>query len=87
MPLNRGRPRTRPPVRRIAVEVDQKLLAAVELVAGASPYRVIVEEALQLWLENKQSGSPMKDLRMMEERFRQHTEQFPPTPSDGPKGR
>jgi Arc/MetJ family transcription regulator len=71
MPLNRGRPRTRPPVRRIAVEIDQELLAAVELAAGASPYRVIVEEALRLWLESKQSGSPMPDLRRMEEQHRQ----------------
>jgi hypothetical protein len=71
--MNRGRPRTRPPTRRLAVDVDQELLALVELAAGASPYRVVVEEALQWWLERKQSESPIADLNRMamEERSRQ----------------
>jgi hypothetical protein len=51
MPFQRGRPRLqRPPVRRINVEIDEALLAAVELAAGADPLRVIVEEGLRLWL-------------------------------------
>jgi hypothetical protein len=73
MPLNRGRPRTRPSTRRLAVDVDQELLAAVELVDGVSPYRVIVEQALQWWLERKRAESPIADLNRMamEERSRQ----------------
>jgi hypothetical protein len=88
MPFNRGRPRTRPPVRRMTVEVDEVLFGLVEVAAGASPFRVVVEEALQLWLENKESGSPMPDLQRMERehRLRQQAELSPPTPSDGPRG-
>ena len=87
MPFNRGRPRTRPPVRRMTVEVDEVLFAAVEMAAGASPFRVVVEEALRLWL--KQSESPTQNLNRMatERHLRQQAELSQPTPSDGPKGR
>jgi hypothetical protein len=46
-----GRPRTRPPVRRVTLELDEELLTdVVEAAAGASPLRVIVEAGLRLWL-------------------------------------
>jgi Arc/MetJ family transcription regulator len=50
MPLRRGRPRTRPPVRRVTLELDAALLDVVERAAGESPLRAIVETALQAWL-------------------------------------
>jgi len=53
-----GRPRTRPPVRRVTLELDEALLAGVEIAAGASPLRVIVEAGLQMWLDQqRQSGA------------------------------
>lgn len=54
MRMSRGRPRTRPPVRRVTLELDQVLLDGIEVAAGASSLRLIVEEALQLWLDKHQ---------------------------------
>ena len=82
MPFNRGRPRTRGRVRRVTLELDEALLAAVEVAAGASPLRVIVEAGLQMWLEQRSTGqSSTEDI------LRQHAQMSPPTPSDTPKGR
>ncbi len=52
-----GRPRTRPPVRRVTLELDEELLAdVIELAAGASPLRVIVEAGLQMWLDQQRQS-------------------------------
>jgi hypothetical protein len=77
----RGRPRTRPPVRRMTVELDDALVAAVEVAAGASPFRVIVEEGLRLWLQRQ------PQLSGAEQRLSDHAKLSPPTPSAAPQGR
>jgi hypothetical protein len=59
--MNRGRPRTRPPVRRVTLELDEAILAAVEVAAGADPLRAIVEAGLQLWLEKQSASKPKTD--------------------------
>ncbi len=50
MQFARGRPRTRPPVRKMTVEIDEELFAAVQVALGANPLRVVVEMALREWL-------------------------------------
>ncbi len=100
-----GRPRTRPPARRVQVdlreelltEVDAELLAgAVEVAAGASPYRVVIEMALEMWLNQQRQSrlqSDAQNTRQRRERpdygsiLQQQALASPPTPSDGPKGR
>jgi hypothetical protein len=54
-----GRPRTRRPVRRVTLELEEELLAdVIELAAGASPLRVIVEAGLQMWLNEQRQSRP-----------------------------
>jgi hypothetical protein len=86
MPLNRGRPRTRPPVRRMTVELDEALLAAVEVAAGASPIRVVIEEALKAWLVNQGRATGGQG-SLAEQLIQQHARLSPPIPSDAPRGR
>ncbi len=63
------RPRTRPPAQRVQVdrkeellaEVDAELLAgAVAVAAGASPYRVVIEMALEMWLNEQRKKGRQK---------------------------
>jgi hypothetical protein len=58
-----GRPRTRRPVRRVTLELDEELLAdVIELAAGASPLRVIVEAGLQMWLDQQRQSHQQSGL-------------------------
>lgn len=77
----RGRPR-RPPVHRFTVEIDEALFSAVELAAGASPLRVIIEEGLRLWLQNQQPQPSQA-----EQIISAHAKAFPPAPSAAPVGK
>lgn len=47
-----GRPRTRPPVQRLTVEIDRELFNQMDALALVDrlTYRKIIEESLQLWL-------------------------------------
>jgi len=53
--MNRGRRRTRPPVRRVTLELEEALLVSVEatVLGGTDPLRAIVEMALRDWLEKQ----------------------------------
>ncbi len=53
--MNRGRRRTRPPVRRVTLELEEALLVSVEAttIGGTDPLRAIVEAGLRLWLEQQ----------------------------------
>lgn len=55
---NLGRPRTRPPVRRVTVEIDAELLKRVEqqTVYDGIPLRTAVEEGLALLLQVLEEG-------------------------------
>lgn len=49
------RPRTRPPVQRLTVEIDRELFDKLDQASrdfGMS-YRAIIEEALKLWLKEQ----------------------------------
>ena len=56
MQFTRGRPRTRPPVRKVTVEIDEELFAAVAVALGGNPLRVVVEIALREWLARHASA-------------------------------
>ncbi len=82
-----GRPRSRRPVRRVTLELDEEVLAdVIEVAAGASPLRAIVEAGLQMWLAQQRQQVPREqsDAPPILEQF---ARQVPQTPSDYPKGR
>ena len=58
--MNRGRRRTRPPVRRVTLELEEALLVEVEatVLGGTDPLRAIVEAALRDWLAKQIADAP-----------------------------
>lgn len=79
--FQRGQPRTRPPVRRMTLEIDEDLLNLVGDVAGTLTFRMVVQEALKLWLAQQGVSYGAEDI------LADHAMASPPTPSDSPKGR
>lgn len=57
----RGRPRTRPPVRRVTLEIEKALLSEVEARRDA-PLRATVEEGLRLWLSRQKRPRSKREL-------------------------
>jgi hypothetical protein len=68
-------------MRRLTVEIDEALLSLWNWPRGATPYRVVAETALQMWLDDqgKQSGT--------ESILADQAKASPAMPSNSPKGR
>jgi hypothetical protein len=65
----------------MTVELDEALLAAVELADGASPWHVIIEAGLRMWLQSQPQPSGA------EQTLSDHAKAFPPPPSAAPVGK